>query len=308
MSAPTTLRATLAASLLVGTTAQAQLFRAYLSPTGNDANPCTLQAPCRLLPAALNAVANGGEIWMTGSANYNTATVNVTKSVSILAVPGMVGSIVAQDGGPAISIAATNLEVALRNVVIGPVTGAAPGTHGVVMTGDSSLMIENSLVANLPGHGVQVNGQGEVKIAHTTLRNNGLWAVDLSNGAAADISGSQLIENYSGGVRASGITGTTTANLSDSIISGGATSGVRVNASTDATARIVITRSSITRVTGWALDCFGTGSNAIFVGSSLIAQNNSAWDASCGAVYTSSNNQVSFNNGATGTLEPLPLR
>jgi hypothetical protein len=37
------------ATVLVAGTAHAQLFRAYLSPTGLDTNPCTLPAPCRLL-------------------------------------------------------------------------------------------------------------------------------------------------------------------------------------------------------------------------------------------------------------------
>lgn len=77
----------LAALLLASASTQAQLFRAYVSGSGNDANPCTLQSPCRLLPRALQAVADGGEIWMVGSANYNTSTVVVTKSVRILAIP-----------------------------------------------------------------------------------------------------------------------------------------------------------------------------------------------------------------------------
>ena len=49
-----------AVMLLLSATAQAQLFRAYLAVAGNDANPCTVPAPCRLLPAALAAVADGG--------------------------------------------------------------------------------------------------------------------------------------------------------------------------------------------------------------------------------------------------------
>ena len=98
----------LLATLLLSTTANAQLFRTYVASDGNDANPCTLPAPCRLLPAALTAVASGGEIWMLDSANYNTATVTIGKSVSILAVPGAVGSVVAI-GGPAISITASTV-------------------------------------------------------------------------------------------------------------------------------------------------------------------------------------------------------
>jgi len=87
-------RLALVAALWVCSIAHAQLFRAYLASDGNDGNPCTLYAPCRLLPAALNAVADGGEIWMLDSANYNTSTVVISKSVSILAVPGVVGSVV----------------------------------------------------------------------------------------------------------------------------------------------------------------------------------------------------------------------
>jgi hypothetical protein len=120
------------ATLLACTAAHAQLFRAYLDPSGNDANPCTLQQPCRLLPAALTAVASGGEIWLLDSANYNTATVNVAKSVTILAVPGAVGSVVAA-GGVAIAIATADVHVALRNLVIVPLPGGGD-TGGLSMT------------------------------------------------------------------------------------------------------------------------------------------------------------------------------
>jgi hypothetical protein len=143
--------ASLATMLLLSTPAQALVFRAYVASDGSDANPCTLPQPCRLLPAALTAVADGGEIWMLDSANYNTGTVVVAKSVSILAVPGAIGSMVAA-GGPAISIAATGLTVALRNVVVVPLPGAG-GTNGVTVTGASSLVIEDSVFANLANAG-----------------------------------------------------------------------------------------------------------------------------------------------------------
>src|SRR6187402_2972392 len=149
MTAPQALRVVFACLLLASGTAHAQLFRAYITSDGSDANPCTLAQPCRLLPAALTAVADGGEIWMLDSANYNAATVSITKSVSILAVPGAVGSIVAI-GGPAISITAAGLKVALRNLVIVPLPGGG-GTHGVAMSVASTVSIEQSLIANLPG-------------------------------------------------------------------------------------------------------------------------------------------------------------
>ena len=62
-------------ALVLSSAAHAQLFRAYLASDGSDTHPCTLAQPCRLLPAALAAVASGGEIWMLDSANYNTDVV-----------------------------------------------------------------------------------------------------------------------------------------------------------------------------------------------------------------------------------------
>jgi hypothetical protein len=154
MSTRTALRCTLAffTALLLSVSANAQLFRAYLASDGNDTNACTLAAPCRLLPAALSAVASGGEIRMLDSANYNNSTtpVVITKSVSILAVPGAVGSVLAI-GGPAISITAGSLNVELRNLVIVPLTEGG-ATHGILMTGASTRTIEDSLIANQPGY------------------------------------------------------------------------------------------------------------------------------------------------------------
>jgi hypothetical protein len=172
----------LAVALLLSATAQAQLFRAYLAPTGSDANPCTLAAPCRLLPAALSAVADGGEIWMLDSANYNTTTVNIAKSVTILAIPGAVGSVVAA-GGNAINISTGGVEVALRNLVIVPLPGAG-ATGGISMSAGAMLTVEDCLIANLPGSGIFLNTAAILRIADSTIRDNGTDGVRLQAGAA----------------------------------------------------------------------------------------------------------------------------
>jgi len=314
MKTTTMLRIAIASSALFVSTAHAQLFRAYLASDGNDGNSCTLQAPCRLLPAALNAVVSGGEIWMLDSANYNTATVNVNKSVSILAVPGVIGSVLAI-GGPAISIAASGLTVALRNVVIAPLVGGG-GTAGVSMTGASMLTIENSVIANLSSHGVYVAGAGTLKVAHTTLRNIGLSsnlssAVWLMNGANATISGSHLLSNYFGGVYAyagTGSTASTTANISDSVISGGAQGLFAHSITASGLARISVTRSMIER-TGSALfsRTEGIGTAEINVGSSLIVNNDTAWrqEGTGSTILSLGNNQISGNGGSIGVLTPL---
>ena len=208
--------AALAATLLMSATANAQIFRAYVASDGNDANPCTLPAPCRLLPAALAAVTDGGEIWMLDSANFNTATVTVGKSVTILAVPGAVGSVLAI-GGPAISITTASPKVTLRNLVIVPLPGGG-GTHGVSLQSASALVVEDCLIANHSGNGIDAVNGGALTVTRSTIRGNDRGV--QSGGMRVSISDSKLIGNGYGVFGYGNGTGTT-FSISDSVVSGG---------------------------------------------------------------------------------------
>jgi hypothetical protein len=294
------------AALLFAATAQAVvpagLFRAYLASTGSDTNDCTRPTPCRLLPAALTAVADGGEIWMLDSANYNTATVNITKSVSILAVPGAVGSVVAT-GGPAISIAVDSLKVALRNLVIVPLAGGG-GTDGVSMTGASTLFIENSLIANLPGNGVFVNGTGKVNVTNSIIRSNGNYAVGLQNGASGDIFGTQMLANGNGFGAYSATATATIASVNDSVISGGTEGVYAYTTIAGAISSIFVKNCTIER-TSYALDSETTGVGAAYItvsSSSIIANGSNYYQTGAGSFIYSAGNNFIFSGGTTGSL------
>jgi hypothetical protein len=293
-----------AATLLLSATAQAQLFRAYLASDGNDANACTLVAPCRLLPAALTAVADGGEIWMLDSANYNAATVTIGKSVSILAVPGAVGSVVAL-GGPAISITASGHTIALRNLVIVPFPGSGP-THGVEMTGASALTIEGSLIASHTADAVHVIGSGRVEMANTIIRNNAGYGVWLQNGASADLSGLKLLNNGNGVIAYSTSATTTTATVSDTIISGGSYGVQSSTTVAGGATRTFVTRCTIQNMSGTGLDSetAGAGTALIAVSNSMITNNSFAWlQIGAGSVIrTLGNNHFTDNITSGGSL------
>ncbi len=127
---------------LVVAPAHAGNFRSYLSLTGNDANACTLPAPCRLLPAAIAATNDGGEVWMLNSANYNTAPVLINKGIKILAIPGEVGSVVG-NGGDALIINAPGKDVTLRNLVV---LNLAGGLSGVRIQEAEAVHIEKTTI------------------------------------------------------------------------------------------------------------------------------------------------------------------
>jgi hypothetical protein len=313
MAIRSTLRcaASLLVTLILPAAANGQVFRAYLAIDGNDGNPCTLPAPCRLLPAALNAVADGGQIWMLDSANYNTATVTIGKSVSILAVPGAVGSVLAI-GGPAVSITAPSLKVALRNLVIMPLAGGG-GTDGINMTGASTVTVEDSLIANLPSTGVSVTGTGTATIVNSTLQNNAVYGAFAHNGASISLSGSKLLGNTVGVWAKSDTATTSTVIVSDSFMSGNGEAVIAASYLAGATAIAVVTRSTIEGANNVALECStpsGVGTALITVSGSTITKSGYAWYLfGAGAVInTLRNNHIADNVTTQGVLTATLLQ
>ncbi|HJU22942.1 MAG TPA: hypothetical protein VJ891_10585 [Casimicrobiaceae bacterium] len=131
-------------------------FRSYLSSSGNDANPCTLQQQCRLLPRALSMTVPGGEVWLLDSANYNTDQVLIAAPVSILAIPGAVGSFVAAGGGDALNInvpPGTTGGVNLDNLVIRPFGSSFNG--GITLQSDTNLTVSHCKFIGPLNHAVQ---------------------------------------------------------------------------------------------------------------------------------------------------------
>ena len=299
----------LAAAFLLSTPAQALVFRAYVASDGSDANPCTLPQPCRLLPAALAAVADGGEIWMLDSANYNASTVVVAKSVSIIAVPGAIGSVVAA-GGPAISIAASGLTVVLRNVVVVPLPGAG-GTNGVTMTGASTLVIEDSVFARLIA-GVDA-AAGRVWVTNSTFRNMN-WALIVRPGVRADVSGSKFSRNSVSLFAYAGSAGTSSISASDSVF---ASDDFAISAQSDiagATTAINLTRCTVTHATIAGLWVSAVASSTAYVsfGSSMVTKNAAGYQkivsGGSESIYTHGNNQFFDNGPSSGTWTQVGLQ
>lgn len=323
----------LAAALLVSVPAQAQLFRAYLAIDGNDANPCTLPQPCRLLPAALGAVADGGEIWLLDSANYNTATVNIAKSVTILAVPGAVGSILA-NGSPAVFIDTAGVNVALRNIVIVRFPGSAV-TYGINMTNGSSLTVEGSLVSGPSDACIRVEGAVSVRVIDSTIRCDG-YGIQVRNGVSATITRSVISAPVGYAVAAEGSAAgtTTTASVADSTLQGsgvggyaGSTNatatailavggsqvdrngfGLQASSSAGGTARLTARDNLITNGQFYGIQVTGAGARAWAVGNT-VSDGLFGLAAESGGVFESAGDNAVRNNGTnkSGTIAVVAM-
>lgn len=270
--------------------ADAQLFRTYLSSAGSDANPCTRAAPCRLMPAALTAVADGGEIWMLDSANYNTATVSITKSVSVLAEPGAIGSLVAT-AGPAVAISGPAVKVALTNLVIVPLPGGG-GTSGVEMQAATTglLVIDKVSFSRLPSDGVYVNTNAAVRISNSSFVDLGNNGVSLAGNATAEISNVKMSYMQSG-VSLNTVSGTTKATITDSTITTALNCGV-YSLSSGGQSQAYLTRVTITNSNGGVCSQGGTPA--------LVSLNQSTLQGNfTGVVFTDEFSKVAtFGNNA----------
>jgi hypothetical protein len=260
--------------------------RAFVSSTGNDANAgCPVTAPCRTFQAAHTAVDVGGEILALDGAGY--APVTITKSVTITANPGFYAGIAASTG-TAVTIATASVKVILRGLNINGIGG----TTGISMTNGSRLVIENCVISNFAGAGINVATGAEVRVADTTIRDNNDGLV-LSNGAHATVAGSRFFGHTTDlagiYVNATPTGTTTTAAVSDTIFSGNFV-GVYQCAVTGATGRVSITRSTASN------NSYGIVQDACAGTMSTVASNN---------LITANGGTGLYNAGAAGTFQSL---
>jgi len=292
-------------SSLLPLVANAQAFRAYVASYGADTNPCTVAAPCRLLPAALNAIVNGGEVWMLDSANYNSATVTISKDASIMAVPGQIGSIVAAGGSPAIVIS-PGFIVALKNVSI---TNNAnnPGNDGIQMT-TGRLTVQDSVIA-VVSNGISVNGTAVISVHNSSFR-GGFRGVFVQGGASADISGSKLANvSYSLVAFAAGSAGTTTnMNITGCAITGGVTGVISAGELSGANVRVTVHDTTVANVSYGFLAGVDTGGTAVMsIANSAATLSGIGLYQYGGAVLESLGTNLVRSNGTniSGTVTPV---
>jgi len=284
--------------------------RTHVASYGTDANvasSCDAAHPCRTLAAAFSMTATGGEILVIDSAGYGRVTLN--GSVSIIAAPGAFAGIGVGAGGiTGVEINTAGVEVVLRGLTL---TGQG-GSNGIHMTNGSRLSLENCVVSNFgSGIGIYVNTAAAVRIVDSLIRDNshGIW---LGSGASAIVAGTTLLGNAASGIYVYGATAgtTTSASISRSIVSGPWIGVVADAGAATATARVHVSRSSISEHQNYGVGAkSGAGSAILAISRSKVAGNAiGLYQSGAGAVLrTLGNNSVADNpTPSFGTLTPTP--
>jgi hypothetical protein len=170
--------------------AQAQATRTWVSPQGDDVNPCQRTNPCRTFAGALSKTAMGGEVDVLAPGNFGAA--NINRSVIIDGT----GSLASSSG---LTINITQPTDAAKTVIIRGISLSGSGTsaNGVDVLAAIKVSIENSVIDGFTAAGVHV-AAGQVFISNTTIRNSGDVGLAVEGTGQAGIEDVNIVFNNVG--------------------------------------------------------------------------------------------------------------
>jgi hypothetical protein len=242
--------------------------RTFVSGNGNDANACSLVAPCRSFAAAIQQTSGGGEVIVLDAAGYGP--VAILSSVSIIAPPGVYAGISVSAGAGVTVNAGGASTVVLRNLTI---VGLG-GSSGILAVNVGKLRIEGVHVSGFTGaayYGLAFQTAGSLSVVNSAFEGNFqgiLIAPPSGQTATVVVEDTQLVHNAQGYYQ-SGV-GTTNATLT------------RVNASANSLDGIVVSNAT---------------AGGVLAVDSCTASNNTAWGIALQTAKLVLSNSTIVKNG-----------
>jgi len=306
-------------SLLSAAPAQAQNQHSFVASFGNDANACTLAAPCRHLQAALTATIAGGEIAILDTAGYNGGTtVIITQAVSIVNPGGFEAAIAPPSGGIGIEIdAGANDAVSLRGLSI---DGAGVGHTGIKFISGGSLTVENCVIRHMafpPGTGIffaSTTATSTLTVSNSVVADNSGEGIFFGPfGSATAVFNRVEVNNNGNGIfvggQSSAPTNTINATVFDSVVAGNNAPGgagfTSFTQSGQAPASLTVVHSvAANNLYGVAAN--GAGATVRLANSAVTGNTGGGWLVGNGSVVASYGDNYIDGNGANmGSLTSI---
>lgn len=260
----------------------------YISITGDNANLCTLAAPCRTLQRGIDVTPVRGELRVLDTGDYGTsATVNKSLTIAGNGKTVFLGAPLTIDSAGAV--------VALRSLTL---SGQGTIATGVQITNASVVHIEQCLIHGFTGSGINANAAGlKLFVTDSTARDNGLYGLFIQADASRlTIDNSRFENNRQGLVIFSG-----RAAISRSILTGNIW-GIQVqDASVSVTSTVAAQNaaSGLGSSVGFLVSNFGVmtlesshangNDNGLFVGQNGLGRiSNSTFTANSNGVFVDS--------------------
>jgi hypothetical protein len=259
-----------ALSLFAATVAATTAQRTFVASTGNDANPCSITAPCRGFTRAITQTSASGEVVVLDSAGYGFVT--ITQSVSIIAPAGIYAGI-SVFSGDGVTVNAPGAVVVLRGISI----NGQGSRYGIFVQAAGRLRIESCVISELGSGGIYFTAKGaEMIVLDTIVRDNGGSGIEViaddasidlhhvrsehhsyngfhitpppgsTVGVRATVGDSVFAHNGGDGIGADAVSGTTiTLVVERSVMSNNGTNGFRAGADVDGSGVATVSRSVI---------------------------------------------------------------
>jgi hypothetical protein len=284
--------------------------RHFVASYGNDANPCSLTLPCRQFAAAAAVVDPGGEIVVLDSAGYGSVV--ITKSVAIIAPPGVYAGITIGPFGTGVSVnAGAASTVVLRGLTInGP--GPVGGVYGIFVTTVGTLHIEDCTFSNV-GVGIAISRGDAIHVARTVVRSSGAGVGVISEQAAQVISvtDSTFAQNTDAGMFVTlNVAGSIDVFLTRVTATSNAAFGFRAWA-TDALRNIQMTiTDSVAARNGGGFEVDGISVTGNVSGSALVRNTTADLSQKNNSILRTAGDNATTGgvNDVSGTLSPIGLR
>jgi hypothetical protein len=304
--------------LTIGTTFAAQ--RTFVSGAGNDANPCSLVAPCRGFAAAVAQTAAGGEVVVLDSAGYGPVT--ITQSVSLIAPPGVYAGISVFSPDNGVTVNGAGIDVVLRGLSI----NGQGGNTGIEFTNGNSLSVENCIVSGMTQRGFEATATGatmyvkdsefrrngfsgmrfaaalEATVDRVRIEANGSSGLFAEMGASVSVSNSIVSGNGGDGIAAFSNGGTTRLAVVDSVVTSQLSDASGILAFTNgagpATVLLTVERATVTRNTVGISVAASGGSTVVRANvsnSAITASTFNGLGLSLGAVVVATHNTITRN-------------
>ena len=298
-----------ALTLVIGTLAfasmaQAQATRTWVSGVGDDVNPCSRTAPCKTFAGAISKTADKGEIDALDPGGFGTVT--ITKNITIDGQGTMASILAAGTNGVNINDSATatpnSIIVTLRNLSI---NGAGTGFDGIRFTFGKVLYVENCVVFNFKGNGLNSDGLdiavGNAAVTFAVHVKDSFFENNTGDGIRQTISAGTLNASYDNvalngnvnGLEATGGTG----NISRSVVDNNSSNGITVSGGSIVNAN----GNSITSNTTNGINCVAP--STVRIGNNFIHRNGTGL-AGAGTYNSFGNNNI-LGNTSDGVTPPV---
>jgi hypothetical protein len=283
----------------------AQATRTWVSGLGDDANPCSLTAPCKTFAGAISKTAGGGEIDVLDPGGFGAVT--ITKSITIDGT-GTFASILAS-GTTAIIINATQFDIVVIRGLSLQGAGATFGTHGINVIQAKEVHVTDTVIENFTNTGINFHpsaSAAELIVTNTSIRNTGFSGGTTNAGIFADTTAASTVtvtidgstfESTNVGVSARN---NVRATIRDSLATNNSVAGIMVAPA--AGTSVANLESVVVTFNGAGIQAGGAGgSGLIRISNVTVVDNSSGLVIQPGSsIQSFINNQIGGNGSGNG--------